>query len=67
MRGYKDENGCRVYEPDCADEWLELIADVAVDYDGCNTINGFKSLVDELVEMSVNARQCMKAGKLFPG
>lgn len=67
MRHYKNDDGIRIYEPDCADEWLELISDIAIDYDGCTTINGMKSLIDEIVEMVTNARKCLRTGKIFPG
>ena len=60
----KDFKGI-VCEPNCADEWLELLHDIGFDYDGCGTVESLKSLVDELVEMSINARQCLHDGKLF--
>lgn len=52
-------------EPSCVDEWLELIWDVALDYDGCNTVESLKDLVDEIIKMSDNARTCLYDGKLF--
>lgn len=51
--------------PNSADEWMELIRDIGFDYDGCNTVESLKGLVDELVEMSVEARKCLHDGKLF--
>lgn len=54
-----------VCEPNCVDEWLELIWQVALDYDGCHTVESLQGLVDELVEMSQNARTCLYDGKLF--
>lgn len=53
------------YEPDCADEWLELIHDIAYDYDGCRTIEGFKSLIDEIVDYANKARICLHSGDIF--
>jgi hypothetical protein len=53
-------------EPDCVDEWLELIWDIGVDYDGGNSVKHLKDLVDELVEMSKEARKCLRENKLFP-
>lgn len=66
MRKWVDEKtGMRMCEPDCCDEWLELIWMIAVDYDGCRTVEGLRSLVDEIVEMSQKARLCLHEGRLF--
>ena len=54
-----------VCEPNCADEWLEMIWQVGVDYDGCHSVESLKGLVDELIEMSQKARCCLEEGKLF--
>ena len=31
------------------DEYLKLIIDIGYDYDGCNTVESLKELIDELV------------------
>jgi hypothetical protein len=62
---YDKEFECIVCEPNCVDEWLELIWQVGVDYDGCNSVESLKELIDELIEMSQNARYCLEDGKLF--
>ena len=54
-----------ICEPDSADEWLELLWDISVGYDGCNTVDSLQGLVDELVEISTKARTCLNDGKLF--
>lgn len=54
------------YVPECADEWLELIHDIAVGYDGCRSEESLKALIDEMVEYAGNARKCMKQGDLYP-
>lgn len=54
-----------VCEPNCVDEWLEMIWQVGVDYDGCNSVESLKGLVDELIEMSQKARYCLEDDKLF--
>ena len=54
-----------ICEPNCADEWLELLWDIGLDYDGCNTVESLKGLVDELMEMSTKARECLYDGKIF--
>lgn len=61
-----EESGIRMSEPDCCDEWLSMIWMVGVDYDGCNTVTEFKRLIDELIEMSEKARNCLRNGRLFP-
>lgn len=64
MRFWK-ENGFHFCEPDCADEWLQLIEQVAFDYDGCKTAESLKSLVDEIVEMAQKARVCLRENKVM--
>ena len=67
MIHWKDEKtGINFCKPDCVDEWLELIWDIAVDYDGYNTVESLKSLIDEIIDMSKEARECLKENKLFP-
>ena len=61
-----EETGCHVCEPNCCDEWLELIWQVGYDYDGFHSADDLKDLVDELVEMSQKARGCLHDGLLFP-
>ena len=53
-------------EPNCVDEWLELIKDIAIDYDGYNTVESLKELIDEIVGMSQKARKCLRENRLFP-
>lgn len=60
MRTWKDEKtGIRMCEPDSCDEWLTLLWMVGADYDGCNTVDSLKALVDELVDMSLKAQRCL--------
>lgn len=54
-----------VWNPDSADEWLEIIVGIGFDYDGCNTVESLKGLVDTLVEMSQKARECLRSEKIF--
>jgi hypothetical protein len=54
-----------ICEPDSADEWLELLWQIGVDYDGCNTVESLKGLVDELIDISTKARECLHNGNLF--
>lgn len=66
MRTWIDEEtGTKWCEPDCADEWLFDIWAIGCDYDGENTVNGLKKLIDNLVEISQKARDCLWDGKLF--
>lgn len=41
---------------DNKDKWCQLIADIGFDYDGCNTIESLKGLIDELVRYALNSR-----------
>lgn len=34
------------------EKYFELICDLGYDYDGCNTVEGLKSLIDELVRLA---------------
>ena len=52
-------------EPDSADEWMSQIWEVGCDYDGCETVESLKGLIDELIEYSFKARDCLKKGKIF--
>ena len=54
-----------ICEPGSADEWLELLWQIGIDYDGCNTVESLQGLVDELMEISTKARKCLHDGKLF--
>ena len=60
----KDIKGV-VCEPNSVDEWMRHIWEVGLDYDGCNTVKSLQELIDELIEMSVKARECLYNGKLF--
>ena len=54
-----------VCEPNCAEEWLGLICEVAMGYDGCTTVESLEGLVDELVDMTKKAYYCLHDGKIF--
>ena len=41
---------------DNKDKWCQLIIDIGFDYDGCNTIESLKGLIDELVRYALNSR-----------
>lgn len=47
------------YVPEKAEEWLELACDIAIDYDGCETVESLKDLIDEMKEYINNARKIM--------
>ena len=40
-----EQTGCKMCEPDCADEWLFDIWATGCDYDGASTVEDFKFLV----------------------
>jgi hypothetical protein len=54
-----------ICEPNSADEWLEYLWAIGCDYDGCNSAEDLKKLIDELVKMAQNARKCLLEGKIF--
>ena len=62
---YDEERDMKMCEPDCVDEWLWDIWAIGCDYDGCNTVEELKKLIDELVEMSQKARECLWNNQLF--
>lgn len=65
MEKVYDEKFGTSYRPNCAEEYLELLCDIAVDYDGCNTVESLKNLVDELKGYAHKARECLYEGKVF--
>lgn len=65
MKKWTDENEINWSKSDCVDEILFDIWAIGVDYDGYESPEGLKSLIDELVEMAVEARELLWAGKLF--
>lgn len=62
---YDKETGMKMCEPDCVDEWLFDIWAIGCDYDGCNTVDELKELIDELVDMTQKARECLWHNQLF--
>ena len=62
MKTWTDEFGTIFAEPDCADEWLELIYDMGIGYDGMHTVKGLQELIDEMMEMAKKARACLREG-----
>lgn len=66
MRTWIDEKtGRTICEPDCVDEWLANIWAIGVDYDGYQSEESLKKLIDELVDMTKKARECLWQNKLF--
>ena len=54
-----------ICEPNCADEWMELIQDIAWGYDNCSSTESLKELIDEMVDAAGWARSCLDEGKIF--
>lgn len=40
------------------EKYLELIIDLGYDYDGCDTVESLKGLIDELVHLASLGRAC---------
>lgn len=49
------------------DEYLKLIIALGFDYDGFNTIEGLKSLIDELVELAKKALKSDDKSTMYIG
>jgi hypothetical protein len=62
---YDKESQGLLCEPDCVDEWLDLIWAIGFDYDGYHNAKDLKELIDELVDMTKKASRCLHEGKLF--
>jgi len=62
---YDEEYDVERAEPDCVDEWLFDIWAIGCDYDGCHNVEDLKKLIDELVGMSIKARECLWDNQLF--
>lgn len=49
------------------DEWCQLIIDLGFDYDGCNTVETLKGLIDELVDYAHKAIICDDVSVVYVG
>lgn len=49
------------------DEWCQLIIDLGFGYDGCNTVESLKSLIDELVDYAHKAISCDDVSVVYVG
>ena len=54
----------KCYDVDCVADCLSLIIDIGFDYDGCNSVDSLKSLVDELVEYARRGAEFLLEGKI---
>lgn len=61
-----EKSGCNMIDADTVYEYLWMIWAVGCEYDGCNTVESLKGLVDELVDYANKACDCLLAGRLFP-
>ena len=52
------ENQKSQYQIEIMEKYLELIVDLGFDFDGCNTVESLKGLVEELVHLASLARAC---------
>ena len=65
MRTWTDpQTGCKMCEPNCAEEWLQHIQELAIGYDGCSKAEDLKDLIDEMVQSARNAQRCLSANHL---
>lgn len=49
------------------DKWCQLIIDLGFDYDGCNTVESLKGLIDELVDYAHKAIICDDVNVVYVG
>lgn len=49
-----------VLEASTVKECLELICDIGYDYDGCNSVESLKELIDELVDLASHGLKFME-------
>lgn len=54
----------KCYDVDCVADCLSLIIDIGFNYDGCNSVDSLKSLVDELVEYARRGAEFLREGKI---
>lgn len=54
-----------VATPNSAQEWLELVCDIAIDYDGYTDSKNLMELIDEMKEYVVKAQICLQNGEIF--
>ena len=47
-------------KPKTVKECLELICDIGYDYDGCNSVESLKELIDELVYLALHGLKLME-------
>lgn len=49
------------------DKWCQLIIDIGFDYDGFNTVESLKGLIDELVDYAHKAIICDDVSVVYAG
>ena len=49
------------------DKWCQLIIDIGFDYDGFNTVESLKGLIDELVDYAHKAIICDDVSVVYVG
>lgn len=66
MKEYKDPRTGTIYqEPEYANEYLQQIYLLSIDYDGCHNVKDLKALIDEIVDLSNKAMDCLYEGKII--
>ena len=64
-RIYNEELQKTYYEPDCVEEWIELIYEIGYDCDRYETVDDFKTLIGDLLEMVLRAGKCLRDGDIY--
>ena len=55
----------KMYRKRCEDALMEIqyIIDYGFDYDGFNTVESLKGLIDMMVDYAINAKKILEGGK----
>lgn len=61
----KEENAELKRQIEIMEKYLELIVDLGFDFDGCNTVESLKALIEELVHLASLARACNTTEEIY--
>lgn len=62
---YDEEFNIIGYEPDCVEEWLELIYEIGYNFYEHDTVDELKMLVAELMDMVLKTCRCLRNGDIY--
>ena len=65
LENLKQENKHLKEQVTIMEKYLELIVDLSLDYDGCNTVESLKGLIDELERLAMLGRVCNTTKSIY--